>query len=109
MSRDQFDELARSLAGTTSRRQMLKALAGGALAAAAGAGTLLRVRGTEASAAKMCCVYACQSSTHFNLVAECITTANPNHACPVNLVGCELVNASLVSKCSACGVAFNGM
>jgi anaerobic selenocysteine-containing dehydrogenase len=109
MSRDQFDELARKLATATSRRQALKGLAGGALAAAAGAGTLLRFRGAEASAAKLCCVYECKSSTHANLVAQCITTANPNKGCPVDQLGCQLVNVTTVSKCSACGTAFSGI
>src|SRR5438477_7456585 len=106
MSHDQFDGFARSLASTTSRRQVLKALAGGALAAAAGAGTLLGIRGAEASTAKLCCVYECKSGTGFNLVAECITTANPqNRSCPVETVGCYLANVSVVSKCSACRAA----
>src|SRR5436189_4705646 len=65
MSRDQFDELGRKLDTATSRRQVLKGLAGRALAAAAGAGTLLRFRGAEASTAKLCCVYDCKSGTHF--------------------------------------------
>ena len=110
MSRDQFDELARKLATATSRRGVLKGLAGGALAAAAGAGTLLGIRGAEASTGKLCCVYACFSGTHENLVAECITTANPqNKSCPPPSIGCYLTNVSTVAKCSACGVAFNGM
>jgi anaerobic selenocysteine-containing dehydrogenase len=103
MSRDQFDELARKLATATSRRQVLKGLAGGALAAAAGAGTLLRFRGAEASTAKLCCVYDCKSGTHFNVVAECITTANPNRGCPTGQLGCFLTSVSTVAKCSACG------
>jgi len=110
MSQDQFDQLARKLGTATSRRGVLKGLAGGALAAAAGASTLLGFRGAEASTAKLCCTYACESGTgRFNTVAECITTANPNRGCPTDLVGCYLTSVSTVAKCSACGVVFNGM
>src|SRR5205809_83699 len=58
MSHDQFDGLTRRLATSTSRRQMLKTLAGGAVAAAAGVGTLLRFRNAEA-ATHLCCFYDC--------------------------------------------------
>jgi len=102
MSRDQFDELARKLATATSRRGVLKGLAGGALAAAAGAGTLLRFTGAEASTGKLCCVYDCKSGTHFNTVAECITNARPS-SCPTTSGGCFLTSVSTVAKCSACG------
>src|SRR5438093_8456411 len=72
MSHDQFDGLTRSLANTTSRRQMLKALAGGALAAAAAAGTLLKHGDTEAAAPKVCCTFLCEANAPGRVtVTEC--------------------------------------
>jgi hypothetical protein len=59
MSQEQFDALTRRLATSTSRRQMLKALAGGALAAAAGLGAVLPFRSAEA-ASHVCCIYICR-------------------------------------------------
>jgi hypothetical protein len=107
MSHDQFDGLTRSLAGTTSRRQMLKALAGGALAAAAGAGALLKHGDTEAAAPKVCCTFNCEEATapgQFT-VTECksLVSANPEESCTPPSDTCYLSNYNFTTKCSDCG------
>jgi hypothetical protein len=105
MSQDQFDALTRRLAASTSRRQMLKALAGGALAAAASAGTVLRFRGAEAATLHTCCVYNCSPTVvpPNRLSAKCTEGAlGPKPTCPM-MTGCVQLDAYFVAKCSACG------
>jgi hypothetical protein len=97
MSQNQFDGLTRSLASATSRGKMLKALAGGALAAAAG--TLLSGRAAEAAVGKECCVYYCPTTNRYS--AECLNM--PTAPCAKTQNDCTLVDEYGVTKCSVCG------
>jgi hypothetical protein len=96
MSQDQLDALTRRLATSTSRRQMLKALAGGALAAAAGVSTVLRFGSAEAAGHK-CCHYCC--SKHSAFATYCVSGAD----CPNTIDGC-LFNGTVfpADNCGQC-------
>jgi hypothetical protein len=73
MSQERFDDLTRSVAGSVSRGRMLKALAGGALAAAAGA--VLGARHAEADKCK-------KMNEHCGMTKHCcIGLVCVNHRC----------------------------
>jgi len=95
-----FDELAKRVATVTSRRQVFKVLAGGAVAAVTG--TLLGSRSAESAEVHTCCVYACPdgSFAHRFIKGVVICPDRTDSKFPCSFF------ASETTKCSDCGSFF---
>jgi hypothetical protein len=108
MSQERFEDLTRTLAKATSRREMLKGLAGAITAAVAGT---LGIRGAQAAPLHGCCVFVCPDKFGYGydlqVYHQCIRGRNKRFCSPPE-VGCTLTNFTLVSKCSDCGQILPG-
>ena len=97
MSQDRFDTLTRGLATKTSRKQLLRSLAGGSLAAAS---VLLgRGRAEARGATKNCCRYVCGAFPSSIFYTRC-----SRNACPPPEIGCVFATSYFVTNCSDCSV-----
>ena len=94
MSQERLDNLARGLAAKTTRKQVLKALAGGSVAAAA---AVLRGGRAEAARTHICCGYTCGSQPFISFTSKCAV----QNACPV-IENCFVSSVTRVRNCSDC-------
>jgi hypothetical protein len=94
MDSRRFDSITRRFGAKTSRKQVLKALAGGSVAAVAG---VLRGGRAEAARTHFCCGYQCGSAPFISFTSKCAV----QHVCPF-IENCQAVGITRVRNCSDC-------